>query len=90
MADFNQVAVEARRNGVSCIDTAKLLYEMDPKASIEEVVYAFALAGYPATDNFSGSSYFSYVSTEERIVNKMREVKYPENEIEAARHQAKG
>lgn len=89
--DFNQIAVEARRNGTPSTETSELLFAANDNASVDEVVFAFAVAGYPAFDNVLGTrSYFvkkmGFLDAEVDglMMKKMREVNYPENEIQEA------
>lgn len=89
--DFNQIAVEARRNGTPCTETSELLFAANNNATVDEVVFAFAVSGYPAFDNVLGTrSYFikkmGFLDAEldGLMLKKLREVKYPENEIQEA------
>lgn len=90
MASFDQIAVEARRKGVVSTTLSEMLYKENPNAEIEDVVHAFALAGYPAFDNLLGSRTYAFQAMETRIIAKMRAVEYPENEIQEALHRVVG
>ncbi len=88
---FDQVAVEARRRGVPSSETADLLLVENANATVGEVVHAFALAGYPAFDNLLGTRTYFIVKMgfhdpeiDGMIMEKLRDVKYPENEIQEA------
>ena len=80
MSSFDETVVQARRNGVSCLDIAEELVNTNNNVSVEDVVHAFSLAGYPATDTLCGSQkYFR-----DSAICKMKQYGYPESEVNAA------
>lgn len=96
MRSLDTIAVEARRSGIKSTTVAKQMYEAYPDATVEEVVHAFAIAGYPAIDNSTGTYEYLFSrgsitnAMEERIYQKMRDVGYPENEVKEAEELPKG
>lgn len=96
MTSLDQIAVDSRRKGIVSSTLSDMLYDENPNAEIEDVVHAFALAGYPPFDNLLGSRSYSMrrgdwnQAMDDRIVAKLRDVKYPENEIQEALHRVVG
>lgn len=95
MQSLDEIAVKARREMVPFSETADMLVAKEPNASIDDVVHAFAIAGYPAVDNYQGTLDYLFRRTvsnemDEQILNKMREVGYPENEVIDAKNSVKG
>lgn len=96
MATFDEMVVQARRDGIDAREIGKQLCDVDANASVRDVTHAFALAGYPPSDTMSGVSAYTLGTGRESAENwqtmldMMREVGYPENEIQDALNQMKG
>ena len=86
MSDFKEIAVRNRQNGVSGEQTGRDLF------ALEDVVEALAFAGFPPRDTIMGATQYStslYPGESEYthrqvIIDKMKAVGYPANEVDDA------
>ncbi|MCH3942547.1 MAG: hypothetical protein LKE37_02325 [Atopobiaceae bacterium] len=93
MSQLSDITIESRQNGVSGIQTGQRLFKEVPGANLEEVVEAFAGAGFPPYETLSGSSEYATLSgssdhvtsgDRQTILGKMKVVGYPQDEIDDA------
>ena len=92
MSDFKEIAVRNRQNGVSGEQTGRDLFALSPNGPLEDVVEALAFAGFPPRDTIMGATQYStslYPGESEYthrqvIIDKMKAVGYPANEVDDA------
>ena len=92
MSDFKEIAVRNRQNGVSGEQTGRALFALSPHGPLEDVVEALAFAGFPSRDTIMGATQYStslYPGESEYthrqvIIDKMKAVGYPANEVDDA------
>lgn len=95
--DFVEIAVQERGKGTPSSKTAEILLKHDSNVPVDSVVYAFAVAGYPVFDTVLGTRAY-FISKmgfydpeiEEIMIKKLKEVNYPEEEIQEALHRVVG
>lgn len=97
LMDFNQIAIDERQKGTPSSETAEILYNANADASVGDVVFAFAVSGHPVFDNILGArTYFirkmGFLDPELEgiMLEKLREVNYPEAEIQEALNRVVG
>ena len=88
MSDFKEIAVRNRQNGVSGEQTGRDLFALSPNGPLEDVVEALAFAGFPPRDTIMGATQYSPGESEythrQVIIDKMKAVGYPANEVDDA------
>ena len=92
MSDFKEMAVRNRQNGVSGEQTGRDLFALSPNGPLEDVVEALAFAGFPPRDTIMGATQYSTslhpgeseYTHRQVIIDKMKAVGYPANEVDDA------
>ena len=87
MSDFKEIAVRNRQNGVSGEQTGRDLFALSPNGPLEDVVEALAFAGFPPRDTQYSTSLYpgeSEYTHRQVIIDKMKAVGYPANEVDDA------
>ncbi len=91
MSDFKEIAVRNRQNGVSGEQTGRDLFALSPNGPLEDVVEALAFADslratpswryQYSTSLYPGESEYTHRQV---IIDKMKAVGYPANEVDDA------